>query len=156
MIKTPSLHLQLIRFKRYRQNRFWWRPYWIWALWRPRRLSAFLSQLNHQSMPWATSGPNLVPLRLISVKISLRPGTIGEILSIQVIILVKSNYADYENCSTYESQHPAVSTCWGPILNISNIKLQGTQNFRVHILANRLFLAWMDESSVYPAVLHKQ
>ena len=39
-----------------------------------------------------------------------------------------NDFANYGNCSTFESRHTAVSTCWGPILNISNIKCHSTQN----------------------------
>lgn len=82
----------------------------------------------------------------------------NEILSIQVIMLIITNYANYANCPTYASQHPAVSKCWGPILRISNIKLWGTQHFQVHIagkqftvidLANAFFSIPVHRDSQY-------
>ena len=45
-------------------------------------------------------------------------------------MLIKANYIHNKNCSTYASCHTAVSTCWGPILNISNIKRYCTQHAR--------------------------
>ena len=36
------------------------------------------------------------------------------------------------------TRHTAVSTCWGPILTISNIKCYSTQNAQDDILASRL------------------
>ena len=106
-----------------------WRPYWIWPLWRLPKVAGsggLAKSLEHAlGYIWAKFGAFKIDQHK---NIHRVPHYIAEILS---IMLIKANY---ENCPTYASQHPAVSTYWGPILNIYNIMWNRHQAFVAHLV----------------------